>query len=178
MRDIEFEEKRRAIDPVWRTVKREILDTSPQNTERSQLIDLALRRVELKRAMTEVGTPFFEEFYLRNMLPDKAGPPGSNRPDGRQIYFDLGETFVIHAPKSEEAIPKQRGDLSKADMIQISKQKKLNITKAQHADRLWDWECQLVFPFFDAHPDWLYRQCYDAVCTQLGHEPEPPKFDD
>jgi hypothetical protein len=63
-------------------------------------------------------------------------------------------------------------------MIQIGKQKALNIKKAVHAKKLWDWECDLLFPIFDEHPDWLYRRAFEALCDRQGGEPVPPKFDD
>lgn len=177
MKDTEFEEKRRAIDPVWRTVKREALESLPKDSARSILIDVAKRRIELRHAMLAVGSAWFEEFYFRHMLPDKAGPPGSKK-DPPTPYLDLGEVMLIHSETDDEGVAKTRGNLTKADMVEIGKRKQLNISKAVHAKKLWDWECQLIFPFFDVHPDWLYRQAYDALCTKLGHEPVPPKFDD
>jgi hypothetical protein len=137
------------------------------------LIDLAFKDRELTDAMDQANGVFFREFYLRSMISDKAGPP-SNRPAAAQL--DLLETFDIHHP-GQEPTPKQRGALTKADMEQIARQKQANITAAVHAKALFDWECSLVFPVFDEHPDWLYRQCYDEICTKLGHEPVPPKFE-
>lgn len=178
MKDIEFEARRRTIDPVWRTIKREALDLLPRDADRSDLIEFAKRRTELRRAMAAAGPDWFEEFYFRHMLPDKAGPPGSKKDDPPPTPFlDLGEVMLVHSETDGEGIPRTRGDLTKAEMIEIGKRKQRNISTAVHAKKQWDWECQLVFPFFEAHPDWTYRQCYDAVCTQLGHEPEIPKFD-
>jgi hypothetical protein len=73
---------------------------------------------------------------------------------------------------------KQRRALTQADMEQIRRQKRADLAAAVHDKALWDWECSIIFPVFDEHPDWTYEQCYDAVCNRNGgHFPEPPKFE-
>jgi len=86
---------------------------------------------------------------------------------------------IDHNPEERKNhMIKQRRALTKADMKQIRRQIRANITTAVHDKALWDWECSLIFPVFDEHPDWTYEQCYDAVCNRNGgHFPEPPKFE-
>jgi len=72
-------------------------------------------------------------------------------------------------------IQKARQELTKEDMEQIGRQKRESIRAAVRARALWNWECSLIFPIFNEHPDWIYQQCYDAVCTNNGgHFPDPP----
>src|SRR5258708_570929 len=102
MRDTEFAEQRGKIDPAWRRIKKDIFDNKPagEDLERWRVIELAVEQEELTRKMDEVGNPFFREYYMRDMLSDKAGPrKRCDEDEGRQGYFDLGEIITIHPPK-------------------------------------------------------------------------------
>jgi hypothetical protein len=174
VKDSDFEMLRRDLDSIWRRVKHEIYDnlvgTQPS---RETLIDLALKERELTVAMEQLDGGFFREYYLRSMISDKAGPPAGRK---NLTQLDLFEIFDLHHP-GQEPTPKQRHALTRADMEQIGRQKQGNITAAVHAKQLWDWECRIIFPVFDEHPGWIYRQCYEVVCAENGGGfPAPPKL--
>jgi hypothetical protein len=173
MRDDDYARQLQYVNKVFREVKAEIWAKKP-DIEVADFVTFALGKPKL-RSVLEYA--FLAEFYARHNISSRSGPPG-DREELKRDRLDLDEGAVIKEHDAKGHVvsrkAKRRADWTKADMINIGRQKETNIKNAEHAYRLWQWETGLLFPIFDEHPDWIYRRAYDALCTRLGGEPVPP----
>jgi hypothetical protein len=175
--DADFARKQDRFNKVWREVRIAIQNSHPR-AGMATMVTYAMGSEPLRRAREEAGYQYAWEFVLRHSMGGKSGPRRMREgggAGGRQLYFDLDETFLINT-KDEDGQPGEtiivgRGDLTKADMEQRLTQIIGNEKAVVHARELWRWEMDQIIPILDRHPGWVYRQAFDLLCTMNGGKP-------